>query len=305
MAERQALHLLAWPGAAQQDLRGQGSVPRDAPFRATGPASLLRLAAVDGGPHRTALGAFYRRLSARVGKAKAVTATARKIAVLFYNALRHGMDYADPGASYYEERYQQRVLANLQRRAKSLGYVLQQADTAPAAVGVSEESCTPAGNSPATTDSDEEPDGGGRLPAAGGGLTAAACDALGVARATVYRQRARRAGPLAAPPASRPPRALTAEERQTVLDLLREPRFADLAPAEIYATLLDEGIYHCSIRTMYRILDDHDEVRERRDQLRHPVYTKPELLAEGPNQVWSWDITKLMGPAKWTYDRSC
>ena len=85
----------------------------------------------------TRAGAFYRRLSARVGKAKAVTATARKIAVLFYNALRHGMDYADPGASYYEERYQQRVLANLQRRAKSLGYVLQQADTAPAAVGVS------------------------------------------------------------------------------------------------------------------------------------------------------------------------
>jgi transposase InsO family protein len=86
-----------------------------------------------------------------------------------------------------------------------------------------------------------------------------------------------------------------------VLDLLREPRFADLAPAEIYATLLDEGIYHCSIRTLYRILDDHGEVRERRDQLRHPVYSKPELLAEGPNQVWSWDITKLMGPAKWTY----
>src|SRR4051812_225789 len=98
-------------------------------------ASLLRLAAVTVGRTDTALGAFYRRLSARVSKAKAVTATARKIAVLFYNALRHGMDYADPGASYYEERYQQRVLANLQRRAKSLGYVLQQADTAPAAVG--------------------------------------------------------------------------------------------------------------------------------------------------------------------------
>jgi putative transposase len=94
---------------------------------------------------------------------------------------------------------------------------------------------------------------------------------------------------------------LSAAERQTVLDLLREPRFADLAPAEVYATLLDEGVYHCSIRTMYRILDDHGEVRERRDQLRHPVYSKPELLAEGPDQVWSWDITKLMGPAKWTY----
>jgi len=118
----------------------------------------------------------------------------------------------------------------------------------------------------------------------------------------VYRHRARRAGPLLASPSRpRPPRALTAEERQTVLDLLRAPRFADLAPAEVYATLLDEGIYHCSIRTMYRILADHGEVRERRDQLRHPVYAKPELLAEAANQVWSWDITKLMGPAKWTY----
>jgi putative transposase len=137
---------------------------------------------------------------------------------------------------------------------------------------------------------------------AGDGLTAAACDALGVARATVYRHRACRAGPMAPSPSRpRPPRALTPEERQTVLDRLREPRFADLAPAEVYATLLDEGVYHCSIRTMYRILDDHAEVRERRDQLRHPVYTKPELLAEAPNQVWSWDITKLMGPAKWTY----
>jgi len=74
-----------------------------------------------------------------------------------------------------------------------------------------------------------------------------------------------------------------------VLKLLHEPRFADQAPVEIYATLLDEGIYHCSIRTMYRILDRNSEVRERRAQLRHPVYQKPELLAEGPNQVWSWD----------------
>jgi transposase len=90
-------------------------------------AALLRLAAVTVGRTETALGAFYRRLSARVGKAKAVTATARKIATLFYNTLRHGMDYADPGASYYEERYRARVLANLQRRAKSLGYMLQEA----------------------------------------------------------------------------------------------------------------------------------------------------------------------------------
>jgi transposase len=100
-------------------------------------AALLRLAATTVGRTDTALGAFYRRLSARVGKAKAVTATARKIAVLFYNALRYGMNYTDPGASYYEERYRQRVLTNLERRAKSMGYVLQQADAAPAAVGVS------------------------------------------------------------------------------------------------------------------------------------------------------------------------
>jgi hypothetical protein len=84
------------------------------------------------GRTETALGAFYRRLSARVGKAKAVTATARKIAVLFYSALRHGMDYSDPGASYYEERYRRRVLSNLQRRAKALGYVLQETVSAPA-----------------------------------------------------------------------------------------------------------------------------------------------------------------------------
>ncbi len=89
-------------------------------------AALLRLAAVTVGRTQTALGAFYRRLSARVGKAKAVTATARKIAVLFYNMLRHGMEYADPGASYYEDRYRARVLANLRRRAKSLGCVLHE-----------------------------------------------------------------------------------------------------------------------------------------------------------------------------------
>ena len=140
----------------------------------------------------------------------------------------------------------------------------------------------------------------------GRGLTAAACAALGMARASVYRERARRARPPAAPrPRPSPHRALSTAERQTVLDLLREPPFADQSPAEVYATLLDQGRYHCSIRTMYRILASHNEVRERRQQLRHPVYTKPELLADAPNQVWSWDITKLMGPAKWSYDRSC
>jgi len=99
-------------------------------------AALLRLAAVTVGKTETALGAFYRRLSTRIGKAKAVTATARKIAVLVYNALRHGMDYADPGASYYEERYRKRVIDNLQRRAKAFGFVLQEvtADASPSAV---------------------------------------------------------------------------------------------------------------------------------------------------------------------------
>jgi transposase len=99
-------------------------------------AALLRLAAVTVGKTETALGAFYRRLSTRIGKAKAVTATARKIAALFYNALRHGMDYADPGASYYEERYRKRVIDNLQRRAKAFGFVLQEvtADTSAGAV---------------------------------------------------------------------------------------------------------------------------------------------------------------------------
>jgi putative transposase len=87
-----------------------------------------------------------------------------------------------------------------------------------------------------------------------------------------------------------------------VLDALNSERFCDMAPAAVHATLLDdEGRYICSVRTMYRILSEEGEVRERRNQLRHPGYTKPELLATEPNQVWSWDITKLKGPAKWTY----
>ena len=83
--------------------------------------------------------------------------------------------------------------------------------------------------------------------------------------------------------------------------MLHEDRFVDLPPTEVYATLLDEGTYLCSIRTMYRILAANNEVRERRNLLRHPTYAKPELLATGPNQVWSWDITKLKGPEKWSY----
>lgn len=131
------------------------------------------------------------------------------------------------------------------------------------------------------------------------GSLRAVCDALGVSRASLYRRRAASSRPSRTRP--KPARALSEVECTTVLDTLREPRFVDLAPAEVYATLLDEGTYLCSIRTFYRVLARHGEVRERRDQLRHPVYQKPELLAERPNEVWSWDITKLMGPAKWTY----
>ncbi len=131
--------------------------------------------------------------------------------------------------------------------------------------------------------------------------TAAACRAMGVARATLYRRRRPKQTTGEIRPRRRQPRALDRRERQAVLDALHSPRFVDKAPAVVWAALLDEDIYHCSIRTMYRILDEHDEVRERRNQLRHPNYKKPELLATGPNQVWSWDITKLLGPAKWTY----
>jgi len=135
-----------------------------------------------------------------------------------------------------------------------------------------------------------------------GGMVAAACAALGVSRASVQRRRARLAtAPATRCPRPRPARALSVAQQQTVLDLLHAPRFADQAPAEIYACLLDEGVYHCSIRTMYRLLGQNGEIHERRKQLRHPVYQKPELLAEAPNQVWSWDITKLMGPTKWSY----
>jgi len=127
---------------------------------------------------------------------------------------------------------------------------------------------------------------------------AVACRALGVPRATLYRRM------LPAVPRrvrSTPARALGADERQVVLGHLHSERFSDKAPSEVFATLLDEDIYLCSIRTMHRILAQNGELKERRNQLRHPQYKKPELLATGPNQVWSWDITKLLGPAKWTY----
>jgi len=127
--------------------------------------------------------------------------------------------------------------------------------------------------------------------------TAPACRALGLSRATLYR--GRRPATVARPRPA-PPRALNRVERHDVLELLHT-RFIDQAPAQVHATLLDEGRYLCSPRTMYRILDDAHEIKERRDQVRRPAYAAPELLATRPNEVWSWDITKLLGPAKWTY----
>jgi putative transposase len=125
-----------------------------------------------------------------------------------------------------------------------------------------------------------------------------ACDVLQVPRSSVYRARQPQPAPR---PRSEPVRALSDMERETVHRMLNSERFADQAPHEVYATLLDEGTYLCSPSTMYRVLDEHAEVRERRAQLRHPAYAKPELLATHPQQVWSWDITKLLGPVKWTY----
>jgi putative transposase len=129
---------------------------------------------------------------------------------------------------------------------------------------------------------------------------APACQALGVPRASFYRWQ-RPAAKQPAEPRKPSHRSLGADERQRVLDLLHSPRFVDQPPAQVVAAKLDEGEYLCSARTMYRILEQQHELRERRNQLQHPRYQKPELLATGPNQVWSWDITKLLGPAKWTY----
>ena len=131
--------------------------------------------------------------------------------------------------------------------------------------------------------------------------TRPACRALGASVATVYRHRR---PPEPRPPRPRPtsPRALSEPERERVLEVLHSERFVDVSPEETYATLLDEGTYLCSTRTMYRLLEaKHGDVRERRDQLTHPAYQKPELLAERPNELWSWDISKLKGPAKWTW----
>lgn len=131
---------------------------------------------------------------------------------------------------------------------------------------------------------------------------AAACRATGVPRSSWYRHH--RISPAPARPAPKPhtervqPRALSPEERARVRELLNSEAYVDEAPATVYAKLLDAGEYYCSISTMYRILRSHDEVRERRRQATHPPRTKPELVATGPNQVWSWDITKLAGPTR-------
>ena len=115
------------------------------------------------------------------------------------------------------------------------------------------------------------------------------CQALAVPRATYYRWR-HPTERVPGPP-RRVPRALPPEERQQIVALLNDDRFAELPPAEVYATLLDEGKFVCSIRTMYRVLQENAQVQERRRQLRHPHYQAPELLATGPNQLWSWDIS--------------
>lgn len=131
--------------------------------------------------------------------------------------------------------------------------------------------------------------------------TRRACQVVGVARSSHYRRQRRPPTALAQPRRSAaPPRALSLAEREAVRAVLESERFQDAAPREVYATLLDEGTYLCSWRTMYRILTAHDEVRERRNQCRHPMYEKPVLCARGPNQGWSWDITKLKGPQPWT-----
>ncbi len=125
-----------------------------------------------------------------------------------------------------------------------------------------------------------------------------ACKMLGVPRSSLYRARQPKA---AAKPRPRPKRALTEADKTEVRQLLNSERFVDLAPRQVYANLLDEEIYLCHWRTMYRILDEHQESNERRNQLKHPPTAIPRWEATGPRQLWSWDITKLLGPEKWSY----
>ena len=132
-----------------------------------------------------------------------------------------------------------------------------------------------------------------------------ACQAVGAAQASYYRRHRHSPAPSRRAPTAhrdRPqPRALGRDERQAILDVLHSDRFVDVAPAEVWATLLDEGAYLGSVATFYRLLRRAGETRDRRRQATHPATVKPELVATAPNQVWSWDITKLLGPAKWTY----
>ena len=132
--------------------------------------------------------------------------------------------------------------------------------------------------------------------------TRAACADLGRSRATYYRRHRQSPPPPRLPRERVPqPRALSEAERAEVLGVLHHERFIDQAPASVYANLLDEGRYLCSVPSMYRLLRAEGEVRERRRQATHPATVKPELVATGPHEIWSWDITKLLGPAKWTY----
>lgn len=127
---------------------------------------------------------------------------------------------------------------------------------------------------------------------------AGACDVLGVPRSSWYRHQS---GGNEVTTRPSPARTLSEEECQKIRDVLNSERFRNLSPRQVYATLLDEGTYYCHWSTMYRILAEHDEVHERRNQLTHPKYAKPQLLATGPNQLWSWDITKLRADVRLTY----
>src|SRR5260370_20755953 len=129
----------------------------------------------------------------------------------------------------------------------------------------------------------------------------AACQALCMPRASYYRDRRKSSFAVETGSRPSPARALRPAEREAVLARVHEERFQNRSPAAVYATLLDEGEYYCSIRTMYRLLDEHGEVRERRDQLTHPPYQKPELMATAPNHLWTPHITTLLVPAKSTY----
>jgi putative transposase len=132
--------------------------------------------------------------------------------------------------------------------------------------------------------------------------TTAALAVVGADRATWYRHHRQSPAPPRLERVATPqPRALTPVERKEIKATLESEEFVDEAPATVYAKLLDQGTYLASVSTMYRVLHEHDEVRERRRQATHPAHKKPELMAKGPNEIWSWDITKLHGPEKWTY----